>query len=52
PEFTPAVYDPTGAAGRRFSSQDIPASTIPRLYHLRATLTPNGSILLGVLESI
>ncbi|KAJ7880842.1 glyoxal oxidase N-terminus-domain-containing protein [Mycena leptocephala] len=38
--FTPVVYDPTGAAGRRFSSQGIPASTIPRLYHSTATLTP------------
>ncbi|KAJ7353107.1 glyoxal oxidase N-terminus-domain-containing protein [Mycena albidolilacea] len=47
PAFTPVVYDPTGAAGRRFSSQGIPASTIPRLYHSTATLTPNGSILLA-----
>ncbi|KAJ7027174.1 glyoxal oxidase N-terminus-domain-containing protein [Mycena alexandri] len=47
PAFTPVVYDPIGAAGRRFSSQGIPASTIPRLYHSTATLTPNGSILLA-----
>ncbi|KAJ7767069.1 glyoxal oxidase N-terminus-domain-containing protein [Mycena olivaceomarginata] len=47
PAFTPVVYDPTGAAGHRFSSQGIPASTIPRLYHSTATLTPNGSILLA-----
>ncbi|KAJ6622429.1 glyoxal oxidase N-terminus-domain-containing protein [Mycena sp. CBHHK59/15] len=47
PAFTPVVYDPTGAAGRRFCSQGIPASTIPRLYHSTATLTPNGSILLA-----
>ncbi|KAJ7843044.1 glyoxal oxidase N-terminus-domain-containing protein [Mycena leptocephala] len=47
PAFTPVVYDPAGAAGRRFSSQGIPASTIPRLYHSTATLTPNGSILLA-----
>ncbi|KAF8155223.1 glyoxal oxidase N-terminus-domain-containing protein [Mycena galopus ATCC 62051] len=47
PAFTPVIYDPTGPAGRRFSSQDIPASAIPRLYHSTATLTPNGSILLA-----
>ncbi|KAJ7800826.1 glyoxal oxidase N-terminus-domain-containing protein [Mycena olivaceomarginata] len=47
PAFTPVVYDPTGATGRRFSSQGIPASTIPRMYHSTATLTPNGSILLA-----
>ncbi|KAJ7738861.1 glyoxal oxidase N-terminus-domain-containing protein [Mycena maculata] len=47
PAFTPVVYDPTGPAERRFSSQDIPASAIPRLYHSTATLTPNGSILLA-----
>ncbi|KAJ7212462.1 glyoxal oxidase N-terminus-domain-containing protein [Mycena haematopus] len=47
PAFTPVVYDPAGASGRRFSSQGIPASTIPRLYHSTATLTPNGSILLA-----
>jgi len=47
PAFTPVVYDPTGPAGRRFSSEGIPASTIPRLYHSTASLTPNGSILLA-----
>jgi len=47
PAFTPVTYDPTGPAGHRFSSQGIPASTIPRLYHSTATLTPNGSILLA-----
>ncbi|KAJ7195304.1 glyoxal oxidase N-terminus-domain-containing protein [Mycena pura] len=47
PAFTPVVYDPTGPVGGRFSSQGIPASTVPRLYHSSATLTPNGSILLA-----
>ncbi|KAJ7200643.1 glyoxal oxidase N-terminus-domain-containing protein [Mycena pura] len=47
PAFTPVVYDPTAPVGRRFSSQGIPASTIPRMYHSSATLTPNGSILLA-----
>ncbi|KAJ6564595.1 glyoxal oxidase N-terminus-domain-containing protein [Mycena capillaripes] len=47
PAFTPVVYNPAAAVGRRFSSQGIPASPIPRLYHSTATLTPNGSILLA-----
>ncbi|KAJ7206664.1 glyoxal oxidase N-terminus-domain-containing protein [Mycena pura] len=47
PAFTPVVYNPTAPAGQRFSSEGIPASTIPRLYHSSATLTPNGSILLA-----
>ncbi|KAJ7599807.1 glyoxal oxidase N-terminus-domain-containing protein [Mycena floridula] len=47
PAFTPAVYDPTAAPGRRFSSEGIPASTIPRMYHSSATLTPNGTILIA-----
>jgi len=47
PAFTPVVYDPSGPAGYRFNSDGIPASTIPRMYHSTATLTPNGSILIA-----
>ncbi|KAL0064903.1 hypothetical protein AAF712_008156 [Marasmius tenuissimus] len=47
PAFTPVVYDPTAPEGSRFSSSGIPASTIPRVYHSTASLTPNGSVLLG-----
>ncbi|KAL0071197.1 hypothetical protein AAF712_001762 [Marasmius tenuissimus] len=47
PAFTPVVYDPTASAGSRFSSSGIPASTIPRLYHSTASLTPDGSVLLA-----
>ncbi|KAL0581691.1 hypothetical protein V5O48_000397 [Marasmius crinis-equi] len=47
PAFTPVVYDPAAPAGSRFSSAGIPASTIPRLYHSTASLTPNGTILLA-----
>lgn len=47
PAFTPAIYDPSAAAGSRFSQANIPASTIPRLYHSTASLTPNGSIILA-----
>jgi len=47
PALTPVVYDPAAPVGHRFNSQGIPASTIPRMYHSSATLTPNGSILLA-----
>ncbi|KAH8814716.1 glyoxal oxidase N-terminus-domain-containing protein [Flagelloscypha sp. PMI_526] len=47
PCFTPQIYDPAAPAGSRFSAAGIPASSIPRLYHSVATLTPNGSILLA-----
>ncbi|KAJ7206669.1 glyoxal oxidase N-terminus-domain-containing protein [Mycena pura] len=47
PVLTPVVYNPAAPVGHRFSSQGIPASTIPRMYHSSASLTPNGSILLA-----
>ncbi|KAE9407813.1 hypothetical protein BT96DRAFT_1037614 [Gymnopus androsaceus JB14] len=47
PAFTPVIYDPSAAAGSRFSSDGIPASTIARMYHSTATLTPNGTIMLA-----
>ncbi|KAE9399120.1 hypothetical protein BT96DRAFT_920339 [Gymnopus androsaceus JB14] len=47
PAFTPVIYDPSVAAGSRFSSDGIPASTIARMYHSTATLTPNGTIMLA-----
>ena len=47
PAFTPVIYDPTAAAGSRFTSAGIPASAIARLYHSTATLTPNGSVLVA-----
>lgn len=46
PVLTPAYYDPTKPAGSRFNS-DLPASTIPRLYHSSATLLPDGSIFIA-----
>ncbi|KAJ7589706.1 glyoxal oxidase N-terminus-domain-containing protein [Mycena floridula] len=47
PAFTPVAYDPAAAAGSRFSSTGIPATTIARLYHSTASLTPNGTIMLA-----
>ncbi|KDR84528.1 hypothetical protein GALMADRAFT_220246 [Galerina marginata CBS 339.88] len=47
PAFTPVIYDPSAAVGSRFSSVGIPASTIPRMYHSTASLTPNGTVILA-----
>ncbi|KAG7095570.1 hypothetical protein E1B28_006303 [Marasmius oreades] len=47
PAFTPVIYDPAAPAGSRFTSSGIPASTIPRMYHSTASLTPNGSVMLA-----
>ncbi|KAE9394094.1 copper radical oxidase [Gymnopus androsaceus JB14] len=47
PVLTPSVYDPTAPAGSRFSSEGMPMSNIPRMYHSIATLTPNGDIMIA-----
>ncbi|KAJ7483518.1 glyoxal oxidase N-terminus-domain-containing protein [Mycena latifolia] len=47
PAFTPVIYDPAAPAGSRFSSAGLVASTIPRLYHSTASLTPNGTVMLA-----
>ncbi|THU91855.1 hypothetical protein K435DRAFT_673254 [Dendrothele bispora CBS 962.96] len=47
PALTPVIYDPSAAPGHRFSSDGIPATTIPRMYHSTSSLTPNGSVLLA-----
>ncbi|CCO28353.1 hypothetical protein BN14_02348 [Rhizoctonia solani AG-1 IB] len=47
PVFTPVLYDPKAPAGHRFSSEGMPASDIPRLYHSVATLVPDGSIMIA-----
>jgi hypothetical protein len=46
PAFQGLYYDPTAPAGSRFSQTDLPVSTIARMYHSVATLTPNGSIMI------
>ncbi|KAJ7607955.1 glyoxal oxidase N-terminus-domain-containing protein [Roridomyces roridus] len=47
PAFLPVIYDPAAPAGSRFSTAGLVASTIPRLYHSTATLTPNGTVMLA-----
>ncbi|KAJ7840231.1 glyoxal oxidase N-terminus-domain-containing protein [Mycena leptocephala] len=47
PAFTPVIYDPAAPAGNRFSTAGLVASTIPRLYHSTASLTPNGTVMLA-----
>ncbi|CAE6504231.1 unnamed protein product [Rhizoctonia solani] len=47
PVFTPVLYDPRAPLGRRFSSEGMPLSNIPRLYHSVATLVPDGSIMIA-----
>ncbi|THU84473.1 hypothetical protein K435DRAFT_687429 [Dendrothele bispora CBS 962.96] len=47
PAFTPSLYDPLAAPGKRFTQEGLPTSDIARMYHSTATLTPNASILLA-----
>jgi len=47
PVLTPILYDPNAQAGSRFSSDGLPTSAIPRLYHSVATLTPKGNIMIA-----
>ena len=47
PVLTPVLYDPHAPIGKRFSSDGIPSSVIPRMYHSVATLTPNGDIMVA-----
>ena len=47
PAFLPVLYDPFAPEGNRFSSAGIPASTIARMYHSTASLTPNGTVMVG-----
>ncbi|CAE6399632.1 unnamed protein product, partial [Rhizoctonia solani] len=47
PAYTPVLYDPKAAVGRRFNSTGMPASLIPRLYHSVATLLPDGRVMIA-----
>jgi len=48
PAFTPVIYDPHASGGKRFYRGDyMPTSSIPRLYHSVATLTPRGDIMIA-----
>lgn len=47
PALTPVLYDPYAPEGNRFSTNGLPISSIPRLYHSVATLTPRGNIMIA-----
>ncbi|KAG9122755.1 hypothetical protein FRC07_000724 [Ceratobasidium sp. 392] len=47
PVLQPVIYDPTAPAGQRFSSEGLPTSNIPRMYHSTMSLLPNGSIMIA-----
>jgi hypothetical protein len=47
PVRTPVLYDPAAPVGKRFVTQGLPESPIPRVYHSTATLTPNGDIMIA-----
>lgn len=44
PTLTPLIYNPKRPKGKRWSSDGLSASTIPRLYHSTAILLSDGSI--------
>ncbi|KAA1469197.1 copper radical oxidase [Dentipellis sp. KUC8613] len=49
PVFAPVLYSPAQQAGQRWSrtGMDNAQSSIPRLYHSVATLTPNGDVMVA-----
>ena len=47
PVLQSLLYDPSATHGSRFTTDGMPKSAIPRLYHSVATLTPNGTVLIG-----
>lgn len=47
PTLTPLLYEPRAPVDQRFSSEGMPTSDIPRMYHSVATLTPNGDIMIA-----
>ncbi|KAF8624940.1 hypothetical protein AX17_006966 [Amanita inopinata Kibby_2008] len=47
PLLTPAIYDPSGTHGSRWSREGLRDSTVPRMYHSSATLLPDGSVLVS-----
>ncbi|POW10014.1 hypothetical protein PSTT_06421, partial [Puccinia striiformis] len=47
PNFTPVLYDPDAPAGHRFTTEGMPTSRIPRLYHSVAALVPSGKIIIA-----
>lgn len=44
PIRTPLIYDPAAPAGSRWTSANLPESTVNRMYHSGALLLPDGSV--------
>ncbi|KAG8795667.1 hypothetical protein FRC12_011639 [Ceratobasidium sp. 428] len=44
PIYKPVLYDPSAPAGKRWSREGLSASTVARMYHLTATILPDGSV--------
>jgi hypothetical protein len=47
PTLTPVIYDPKRPVGKRWSSDGLSASTIPRMYHSTAVLLSDGSVFIS-----
>ena len=47
PVLTPVLYEPSAPVGKRFLTDGLPESSIPRMYHSVATLTPYGDIMIA-----
>ncbi|KAG6832068.1 hypothetical protein H0H92_005490 [Tricholoma furcatifolium] len=47
PVLTPVLYKPSAEPGSRFTSAGMPSSSIPRLYHSAATMTPAGKVMIA-----
>jgi hypothetical protein len=48
PSLIPLIYDPSAPAGRRFKQVESATTTVPRMYHSTASLTPDGIVVLGI----
>ncbi len=47
PTLQPAIYNPNGPSGSRWSNTGLGSSKIPRLYHSSAILLPDASVLIA-----
>ncbi|QRV74665.1 glyoxal oxidase [Ceratobasidium sp. AG-Ba] len=47
PALQPVIYDPDAPAGQRFSSEGLPTSDIPRMYHSTAALLMDGRVFIA-----
>jgi hypothetical protein len=47
PVLSPVLYNYRASVGNRFSTEGMPTSEIPRVYHSVATLTPHGEVMIA-----